>query len=442
MSYTVLIAKDSTAGADISSLVEKITWKGRKGSSSRSVTIKLLDDDGYHHDRSGIDVEEGYRCLIMANGKEIFQGIAMSSNQQDTKIMSFKAYDNGIYLANNRDTFCYTNMTASEIFVDVCTRFGLEIGEVTATNYVIPELIKKRSTGWDVICDAMSQDFKATGVRHYVSSFRGKINMTTRRENIMKWVLEVGTNITSYNYTKSIEDVRTRIRLLSDEGTVLAENHCPDLEAKIGIMQDVQVLDETLNTPQLEELCMTILGQISTPARSLSLDALGLTDVYSGIGVVIVIPHLGISQLFYVDEDTHTFEGNKHTMHLSLTLATDTTVGAAGDAAVGTAGGGGTQQTQTSIKSIFQSTMTVDSEMIQGTVISTSPLRIQMVNDAKLVITETSAILPQHLTDYTVACVIDGASSSVKICNALKAGDTVHLLSLQGGKKYYVLDRV
>ena len=434
MGYTVIIAKDSSGGTDITSLVEQITWRGRKGSSSRSVTLKLLDDDGYHHDRSGIDVEEGYHCLIMADGEEIFQGIVMKSNQPDSKLMSFRAYDNGIYLANNRDTFSYTNMTASDIFVDVCTRFGLEVGEVATTNYIIPELIKKRSTGWDVICDAMSQEFKATGVRHYVSSFDGKMHMTTRRENIRQWVLEVGVNVLSYNYEKSIEDVRTRIRLLSDEGTVLAEEHCADLESKIGIMQDVQVLDETLNTPQLEELCKTMLGQISTPARSLSLEALGLTDVYSGIGVFIVIPHLGISRTFYVDEDTHTFKGNKHTMSLKLTLATDTDGN--------TTANGGTQQAHTSIKSIFQTTMTVDSEMLQGTVISTSPLKIQMVNDSKLIVTETSAIVPQHLTDYTVSCVVDGTTSTIKICNALKEGDTIHLLSLQRGKKYYVIDRV
>lgn len=459
--YTVLITKNSTSATDITSLVEQFQWKGRKGSSGRSVVVKLLDDDGYHHARSGIDVEEGYNCLINCNGNEIFRGIIMKSNQQDNKIMSFTAYDNGIYFANNKDTFCYTNKTASEIFTDVCTRFGFEVGTVAKTYYKIPELIKKRTTGWDVICDAMSLEYDATGIRHYVTSSKGKVSMTTRRETILQWVLEVDRNITSYNYEKSIEDVRTRIRLLSDEGTVLAESRNATLEKKIGVMQDVNVLDETLTDAQLKELCKTVLGEISTPSRTLDLEALGLPDVYSGVGVFVIIPHLGLSRTFYVDQDTHTFRGNKHTMSLKLTLATDIEDYSGG-------GGGGTQQVYTSLKAMFQGTLAIDSEILQGTVISTSPLKIQMENDSKLVITGTSTIVPKHLTNYSVGCSIGySGEGGVKIStkgagdpyhthevepftlsgtahfyNALKVGDKVHLIALQGGKKYYVLDRV
>lgn len=429
--YTVIIIKGGTSATDITSLVEEFSWKGRKGSSSRSVVVKLLDDDGHNHARSGIDVEEGYNCLINADGKEIFRGIIMKSQQRDNKIMSFTAYDNGIYLANNRDTFTFTNKTASEIFLDVSSRFGLEVDTVAKTSYKIPELIKKRSTGWDAICDAMSLEYEATGVRHYVTSSKGKVSMTTRRENILQWVLEVNTNITSYTYTKSIEDVRTRIRLLSDEGVVLAESCNSTLESKIGVMQDINVLDETLTDAQLKDLCKTILGEISTPSRTLDLEALGLTDVYSGVGVFIVIPHLGLSRTFYVDQDTHTFVGNKHTMSLKLTLATDIEDYSNG-------GGGGTQQTYTSIKSLLQGTLADASELLQGTIIATSPLKIQMVNDSKLVVTATSAIISERLTNYSV----ESSIGTIEVYNALRVGDKVHLLALQGGKKYYVLDRV
>ncbi len=459
--YTVLVTPNSTSATDITSLVEQVTWKGRKGSSSRSVVVKLLDDDGHNHARSGIDIVKGYQCLITYNSTEIFRGIIMKSQRRDTKIMSFTAYDNGIYFANNRDTFSYTNKTASEIFADVCTRFGFEVEAVAKTYYKIPELIKKRATAWDVICDAMSLEYGATGVRHYVTSSKGKVSMTTRRENILQWVLEVDRNITSYNYEESIEDVRTRIRLLSDEGTVLAESRNATLESQIGVMQDVDVLDETLTDAQLKELCKTILGEISTPSRTLDLEALGLPDVYSGVGVFVRIPHLGLSRTFYVDQDTHTFKGNKHTMSLKLTLATDIEDYSGG-------GGGGTQQVYTSLKAMFQGTLAVDSELLQGTVISTSPLKIQASNDSKLIITGTSAIVPKYLTNYSVGCSIGysgqggvtistkGAgdpwhthevepftlSGTANFYNALKVGDKVHLLALQSGKKYFVLDRV
>ena len=50
---------------------------------------------------------------------------------------------------------------------------------------------------------------------------------------------------------------------------------------------------------------------------------MGIAEVISGIGVYIIIPELEISRTFYVDEDTHTFEDNKHTMSLKLNYAND-----------------------------------------------------------------------------------------------------------------------
>jgi len=146
----------------------------------------------------------------------------------------------------------------------------------------------------------------------------------------------------------------------------------------------------------------------------------------------------------------------------------------------------------TSLKQLLQGIQTKDMTLLQGKVIQESPLKIQAVNDEKLVITEEIAIVPRHLTDYTATCDVwlgstgtidsvtqtggthshsggaheghengdgshthsgDGSHShsqktftietaNITIYNALKKGDTVHLLAFDSGKKYYVLDRV
>ena len=239
--------------------------------------------------------------------------------------MSFTAYDNGIYLANNKDTFCYENKTATEIFKDCCTRFGIPMGEVASCTYKIPELTKSKTTAFDAIADALSLDFDATGIRHYVASNKGKISLLTRRENILQWVIEPGANLTGYSYTKSIEDIKTRVKMVSKEGTTLAEKSNSSLESKIGIFQEIDQPDESLTTAQINDLIDSMLEEKSTPERTLSVDSIGIPDVVSGIGVYVIIPPLNISRTFYVDEDTHTFEDRSHTMSLKLTFATDVT---------------------------------------------------------------------------------------------------------------------
>lgn len=319
-----LIIVKGEQGYDITQLVETVQWRGRKGSSSRTLSVTLIDDDGYKHARSGIDVEQGVQCLFSYNDKELFRGIIMTQTQSNRKRLTFTAYDNGIYLANNKDTFTYENKTASEVFRDCCTRFGLPMGEVSECTYRIPELTKSKTTAFDAIADALSLDFDATGIRHYVSSDKGRLNLLTRRENILQWVIEVGQNLSSYSYTRSIESIKTRIKLYSKEGTTLAEKRNTDLETTLrGVFQDIETPDESLTTAQINDLISSILDEKSTPERTLSVEAVGIPEVISGIGVYIIIPELDLSRTFYVDEDTHTFRDNMHTMSLKLNYAND-----------------------------------------------------------------------------------------------------------------------
>lgn len=300
---------------DISELVESIKWKGRKGSAARSVSISLLDCKGA---QSGIDVTKGHQLIFSYKGKELFRGMIMSQQQSESFKMPITAYDNGIYLSNNKDTFVYENKTVHDIFIDVCKRFGIKYSDVAKTSYKIPELTKSKTTAWDAILDAISQDFKATGTKYYVNSSKGVLSLIKRRENILQWVFETGGNIMSYTYKKSIEDIKTRLKILSDEDKVYAVKKNTELEKKIGIFQDIEKKDDDLSEAKLQEHIKETLKEISTPEISLSVEALGIPDVISGVGVYVIIDELGIKRTFYVDEDTHTFKGGSHTMNLTL----------------------------------------------------------------------------------------------------------------------------
>lgn len=120
----------------------------------------------------------------------------------------------------------------------------------------------------------------------------------------------------------------------------------------------------------------------------------------------------------------------------------------------------------TSLKGLFQGMVPDGAGVLQGQVISASPLQIQIVNDDKLVIGESITIVPKHLTNYTATVDIAQGNGTVSgrtateeehyhtlntfniygatmtVYNALKVGETVHILSFNNGKKYYVLDRV
>lgn len=81
-----------------------------------------------------------------------------------------------------------------------------------------------------------------------------------------------------------------------------------------------------------------------------------------------------------------------------------------------------------------------------GTVVSTSPLKVQITN--VMTIPSSLLVVPQHLTNYNVDCTISTTNdeqtskSTVTFHNALKIGDKVALLRKQGGQSYFILDRI
>lgn len=322
-SYIGLLLIKNGNTKDISKLVESVEWGGRKGAAGRSISVSLLDTSDYGHERSEIDVEDGDRLIFTWKNKELFRGIIVDQGQNKSKKMTVKSRDNLIYMANNYDSFNYKDKTASEIFIDCCKRFQISYDTVADTVHRIPTLPKPNATIFDVVCDALSITYKATGARYYPDSVLGKARLLKRTENIKQWVIETGQNLIDYDYSKSIADIATRIKLISDKGTVIAESSNAELEKKVGIFQKIHTPDDKMNDAQLTQMVENMLKDESIVKKSLNITGLGIPDVISGTGVFVLIKDLGINRSFYVDEDSHTFKGRYHQMKLTLNFTNE-----------------------------------------------------------------------------------------------------------------------
>ncbi len=329
MSLKFVLIKDKV-GYDISDVVQKVTWSGRKNSPARSLQLQILDDPELGEaNRTGIDVYTGNHIIFMEDNTELFRGLVMRQSRTQDRTLTVVAYDSAIYLSNNMDSFKYKKKTLTNIFLDICKRFGLSKGEVAQVSYKIPTLVQVNTTLYDIICMALSQTYYATGDRYYIISKGGQLHLLKRREQITKLVLETGQegspygNLTNYSYAKDITNTRTRLKLISQKGKTITQWADQDLESKIGVMQEVQVPDESLKKKKLKTMVVTMLDELKMPAESLDVTAFGISSIYSGMAIYVSIPEIGIGRTFYVDADTHTWDGDYHTMRLTLNFATD-----------------------------------------------------------------------------------------------------------------------
>ena len=318
----ILVVKQGAA-YDMSQLVSMVRWSGRRGSAARRLEVTFIDDDGQGRDRAGLNVENGDSVVFYWKNEELFRGMFVMQNQSRRRTLNAKAYDVGIRLANNFDTFCYSNKTASEIFRDVCSRFGIPIGQVADTRYVISELPKPMTTAWDVITDALAITYAAVGVRYFPVVQREVVSLIERRLNILQWVIETGVNLIDYTQVKTIEHIKTRIVLLSSEGDVLATAENAELKQRLGTFQLIKRVDDDMNAGQLSQLVNTTLAENNQDTQRLTITAKGLPEVITGRGVFIAVKPLDVSRSYYVEQDIHTFDRQAHTMDLELVPAAD-----------------------------------------------------------------------------------------------------------------------
>ncbi len=80
--------------------------------------------------------------------------------------------------------------------------------------------------------------------------------------------------------------------------------------------------------------------------------------------------------------------------------------------------------------------------ILAADVVSNAPLKIRLSKNEKLVLSGDRFVVPQMLTDYTVRVQTPHGMEEHLIKNALQAGDEIMVVALQGGGRYFILDRI
>lgn len=105
-------------------------------------------------------------------------------------------------------------------------------------------------------------------------------------------------------------------------------------------------------------------------------------------------------------------------------------------------------------KEVFENEQPTDLRF--GTVVSESPLKVQVTN--LFTLPESMLIVPKHLTDYEVEISLNDTwktelynththdikmnKKKMTVHNALKVGEKVALIRKHGGQSFYILDRI
>ncbi|WP_257153586.1 XkdQ/YqbQ family protein [Priestia megaterium] len=304
-----------------------VTISGDLAQASRKCEVTLSNTTDSEHRK--IYFKLGRRIRIVMDKTELFQGIIFGYEINDNGETAITAYDANHYLTKNSDSLRFDNKKASDIVKYICKRYGIKTGKITDTRYVIPKLILRDKTLWDIIVIALTETFKKNGKQFTLQSRGGYLHLVERREQLTRMYIEDGKNLLGATYSSNIDDTKTQVHLTGGDEEKPISAFAVDTEAKnvYGIMQHYEHVSEVTDTKKLQALAKSMLPKINKPEQEFNIEALGIPQVISGSSILVRESMTGISGAFYVVTDTHNFQPDGyHTMSLTLSRTFDVPV--------------------------------------------------------------------------------------------------------------------
>lgn len=302
------IAKDGTK-TEITEIITSLSITGEYRSCVRSCSFGIVHSDSDKRTWL-IHIEAGDVLKVIDVDKVMFQGPIWTKNKQtDGKSIDFTAKDYGIYLKKNKGSYNFTGMTAEAIAKKVCGDFGLKIGSLAITGKPIDRIFRNNSL-YDIIMTAYSI---GGGDRLYYAKFEGELFYVLEKGKVECEPLESGVNLLTAGVSESLESMVNRVRIYNKEDSLIKEISNSEDTKLYGFM--TEIIRMSNDKDDYEKKAKETLQGIE---RKISVTNFGDSRYMTGRKVIVKEPYTGLSGVFYIDGDTHTWKNGIYTNKLVL----------------------------------------------------------------------------------------------------------------------------
>lgn len=293
---------------------DSITWKTERKGYAGQLDFKVLND-------GNIKIEEGNAVRFKVGESSIFYGFIFTLKYDKENIITVTAYDQLRYF-KNKDTYVYTNKTASEFLKMIAEDFELSCGEIEDTGFKIQSRIEENTTLFDMVQNALDITLENKKEMYVLYDDFGKITL----KNISSMGLDIlidEETAENFDYSSSIDsNTYNKIKLTFDNDSsgkrdVYISQDGNNIN-KWGILQYFDTLEEGENGKAKADAFLSLYNQ---KTKTLSIkNAFGDVRVRGG-SMVMVRLNLGdvkLNNFMIVEKCKHEFKNNEHFMELNL----------------------------------------------------------------------------------------------------------------------------
>lgn len=295
-------------------VLDDVTLETERKSSPGKLTFSF-EDDGH------VKVEEGNIIKFVVDKKKMFFGYVFKITRNETKKVTVLCYDQIRYL-KNKDTYSFTNTTATKIIKALCKDYGIRTGTIASTKYNIASVVYEGKTLLDMMQDALEMTLTNTKTMYVMYDNFGKLTVKKAASMAVGLLIDEETAQT-YSYESGIDDETYNRIILEYEDSETEEKtyyraEDKKTQKKWGTLTYFESISETDTAANKAK---TLLELYNVKSKHLTIsDCIGDLRIRAGC-MVMVRMKIGkekINRFMVVDSCKHTFKQNEHWMTLKL----------------------------------------------------------------------------------------------------------------------------
>lgn len=312
MDYELLIQHGNKVYQPI--VTGEIQWETKRKGTATTLTFKVVKD-------ATLNFTEGDSVRLKVDGKKVFYGFVFQKKRNKDGIITVTAYDQLRYL-KNKDTYVYSNKTASEVVQMLAKDFNLQCGTMEDTKFKIESRVEDNQALFDIIQNALDLTLQNKKEMYVLYDDFGKLTLKNIGNMKVGILIDEDTG-ENFDYTSSIDgETYNKIKLVyNNEKTGKRETYIAQDSSHInqwGVLQYFETIDEKTNGKAKADALLSLYNQ---KTRNLTIKgAFGDVRVRAGtlVAVSLNLGDIIANSFLLVEQAKHTFSESLHTMDLTL----------------------------------------------------------------------------------------------------------------------------
>jgi plastocyanin len=297
----------------ITDFVSSVSWAGSASQASRSLDISMINSP---NDKNipDLSIKPGDRIKFYSDDNKLLINAKVYDRERSSEIgtVTYSGMDDLNHLLKSNGTYNFKNITPEEITAKICNELQIKIGNIAVTNVNIKSLPIDSIAYYNIIMRAYTKAHYSNGKNYMPFMYDDKLFIIEKGEIVDNFVLNDRFNILQSSYKESLSSMVNRVRIYNDTGEQIGEVKNQDWINAYGIFQDSYKKEEGVNATEAAKKKLIGIN------KTASIEALGNIYCISGYGVKIKDKVTGLTGIFWIEGDTHTWENGKHTMSLDL----------------------------------------------------------------------------------------------------------------------------